>query len=297
MRQTLKPSWCKGLDLRRSVTGQRLERRSHALANGQSDAAAATQCGVATFIRSGPIPVVVAASASVDGGDDDQAKAANLDAVALGHEIAVVAPQGIGWFRYYFDEQRWEWSEELQRLHGYQPGTVNPTTELVLAHKHPQDRDEVAANIDAITHTRGAFSSRHRIVDTDAVVRWVVVVGDQFFNDDGASIGTHGFYLDVTHSRHQHEDIVTAKVSDIAEKRAPIEHAKGMLMLIYNIDDKVAFDLLKWLSQENNVKLNPLARQIINDLRDLAPSHVVDRNDFNHTLLTAAQRLSDDDRS
>lgn len=68
-------------------------------------------------------------------------------------------------------------------------------------------------------------------------------------------------------------------------------------MLIYNTDDKVAFDLLKWLSQENNVKLNPLARQIINDLRDLAPSHVVERNDFNHTLLTAAQRLSDDDRS
>lgn len=223
-------------------------------------------------------------------------EAAGLEGIALGDEIAVVAPQAIGWFRYYFDEQRWEWSEELQQLHGYQPGTVSPTTELVLAHKHSEDRDEVAANLDVITHTRGAYSSRHRIVDTRGVVRWVVVVGDQFFDDDGAVIGTHGFYIDVTHSRYQHEDIVTAKVSDIAEKHAPIEHAKGMLMLIYNIDEQVAFDLLRWLSQENNVKLNPLARRIISDLRAIAPNHIVDRDSFNHTLLTAHQRLSGEDR-
>ena len=30
----------------------------------------------------------------------------------------------VGWFRFYFDDDRWEWSPEVELLHGYQPGTV-----------------------------------------------------------------------------------------------------------------------------------------------------------------------------
>jgi hypothetical protein len=45
--------------------------------------------------------------------------------------------QRVGWFRLYFDDERWEWSPEVERMHGYEPGTVQPTTALVLSHKHP----------------------------------------------------------------------------------------------------------------------------------------------------------------
>jgi hypothetical protein len=31
----------------------------------------------------------------------------------------------VGAFRFYFEDQRWEWSEQVQRMHGYQPGTVH----------------------------------------------------------------------------------------------------------------------------------------------------------------------------
>ena len=37
-----------------------------------------------------------------------------------------VTPQRVGAFRFYFDDQRWEWSEQVQRMHGYLPGTVTP---------------------------------------------------------------------------------------------------------------------------------------------------------------------------
>jgi hypothetical protein len=117
-------------------------------------------------------------------------ESAREDAELELEELAAVSPERMGWFRFYFDDHRWEWSEQVQRLHGYQPGTVTPTTDLVLSHKHPDDRDQVAAIIDDITHTRGALSSRHRIIDTGGVVHWVVVIGDQFFDDDGAVIGT-----------------------------------------------------------------------------------------------------------
>lgn len=221
----------------------------------------------------------------------------DLEEINFGQGIAVVAPQRMGWFRFYFDDHRWEWSEQVQRLHGYQPGTVVPTTELVLSHKHPEDRDQVAATIDSITHTRGALSSRHRIIDANGVVRWVVVIGDQFFDDDGAVIGTHGFYVDVTPAERVREDMVSARVDEIADHRAVIEQVKGMLMLTYNIDEVLAFDVLKWLSQENNIKVRALAEQISTDLRAIAAAARFPKIDFDHALMTAHQRLAERDGS
>ncbi|WAJ46510.1 PAS and ANTAR domain-containing protein [Mycobacterium sp. Aquia_216] len=205
--------------------------------------------------------------------------------------LAGGAPHRAGWFRFYFADQRWEWSEQVQRLHGYEPGSVTPTTELVLSHKHPEDRGQVAATIDQILNTHEAFSTRHRIIDTGEQVRHVVVVGDQLHDDRGAVIGTHGFYVDVTPlSNQEREDLVTAKLAEITEQRASIEQAKGMLMVVYGIDDDAAFDLLKWLSQEANVKLRLLAEQICDDFRADGP-RLIAQSEFDHLLLTARQRV------
>jgi len=215
----------------------------------------------------------------------------NLDGQSADLESALAgdAPQRVGWFRFYFADQRWEWSEQVQLMHGYQPGTVTPTTELVLAHKHPDDRPQIAAAIDDILVTHTAFSTRHRIIDTAGAVHQIVVVGDVLHDEQGGVIGTHGFYVDVAR-RHEQEQLVTAKLAEIAGNRAAIEQAKGMLMLIYGIDDDAAFNLLKWLSQEANVKLRLLAEQICADFRAVGPS-VMPNAEFDQLLVTARQRI------
>jgi PAS domain S-box-containing protein len=205
--------------------------------------------------------------------------------------LAGGVPQRVGWFRFYFADQRWEWSEQVQRIHGYEPGTVTPTTDLVLAHKHPEDRRQVAATIDQILNTHEAFSTRHRIIDTDGNVRHIVVVGDQLFDEHGEVTGTHGFYIDVSPLPEQvQEDLVTAKLAEISQNRAGIEQTKGMLMLIYGVNDNAAFNLLKWLSQEANVKLRLLAEQISEDFRG-AGLAVNSQSEFDHLLLTAHRRF------
>lgn len=201
------------------------------------------------------------------------------------------AAESAGWFRFYFIDQRWEWSEQVQRMHGYAPGGVTPTTDLVLSHKHPDDRGQVAATIEQVVNNRQAFSTRHRIIDAGGHVRHVVVVGDQLFDERGDVIGTHGFYIDVSpQSAQAQQDVFTAKLAEINENRASIEQAKGMLMLIYGIDAQAAFDLLRWLSQEANVKLRPLAEQIANDFlgAGVAPNP---RSEYDHLLMTAHQRV------
>jgi len=197
------------------------------------------------------------------------------------------APQRVGWFRFHFDDQRWEWSEQVQRMHGYEPGTVTPTTELVLEHKHPNDRLEVKKTIDEMLISRRPFSTRHRIVDTHGTVHQVVVVGDQLTDHHGAVIGTHGYYVDITPtSDRAREEIITARVAEITENRAVIEQAKGMLMLVYGLDEDAAFDLLRWRSQSSNVKLRRLAEIIIERFRNARDDAITSRSAFDHALLS-----------
>jgi hypothetical protein len=205
------------------------------------------------------------------------------------------APQRVGWFRFYFEDQRWEWSEQVQRMHGYEPGTVTPTTELVLAHKHPEDRGEVAKTIHEMLRARRAFSTRHRILDTNGVVHQVVVVGDLLTDRQGVVIGTHGYYVDITPSSDRaREDLISARVAEITEHRAVIEQAKGMLMLIYGLDEEAAFDLLRWRSQSSNVKLRRLAEKIVEDFRAVRDDGITSRSAFDHALLTVDEGLGGD---
>jgi ANTAR domain len=117
------------------------------------------------------------------------------------------------------------------------------------------------------------------------------VVGDQLYNGHSEVVGTHGFYVDVSPLADQErEDLVTAKLAEITEQRASIEQAKGMLMVIYGISDTAAFDLMKWLSQEANVKLRLLAEQITEDFRSVGPT-LTSQSEFDHLLLTARSRI------
>jgi fructose-specific component phosphotransferase system IIB-like protein len=209
------------------------------------------------------------------------------------HALAGGDPQRVGWFRFYFADERWEWSPQVERMHGYEPGTVQPTTDLVLSHKHPDDYGQVAATLDEIRRTSGAFSTRHRIIDTHGQIHHVVVVGDQLFDDVGAVVGTHGFYVDVSPwMQHRHDEIVTEAVAEIAEARAVIEQTKGMLMLIYRISAESAFELLRWRSQETNTKLRTLAEQISRDFLELKyDEELPPRSVYDRLLLTAHLRV------
>ena len=201
--------------------------------------------------------------------------------------------QRTGSFRFFFADQRWEWSPEVERMHGYGPGEAAPTTEIVLSHKHPDDHSHVAATLEEIVRTAKAFSARHRIIDRQGQVHDVVVVGDLIHDDDGGVIGTGGYYVDVTPSQDRlHQQSVTDAVAEISESRGGIEQAKGMLMLVYRIDAEAAFDLLKWRSQATNVKLRAISEQIVKDFLGLAYSDMLPaRSDYDQLMLTAHERI------
>jgi len=77
---------------------------------------------------------------------------------------------------------------------------------------------------------------------------------------DDATIGATG----------SDEQRITDALRAITERRAVIEQAKGMLMLVYGVDADEAFDVLRKQSQDHNVKLNLVAEQVMKDLVELS---------------------------
>lgn len=203
-----------------------------------------------------------------------------------------VGPAQVGAFTLWFARQRWEWSAPVYRMHGYAPGEVEPTTELVLAHKHPDDRDVVAELIQrALTHGE-SFSSRHRVIDTAGCERTVMVVAERVLDESGVAVGTSGYYIDLTETLGAAERAALDEaVPEIVEFRAVIEQAKGVLMRMYGINADQAFKVLSWRSQETNTKLRDIAAQVIADLAQVPPPPPATVSAFDHLLLTAHTRI------
>ena len=173
----------------------------------------------------------------------------------------------VGSFRFWFAGQRWEWSDEVARMHGYEPGTVAPTTKLLLSHKHPDDRAHVQDLIEYALHSEESFSSRHRFMD-----------------EGGAVLGTAGYYLDLT-------DTFDETLPDLFKNRAAIEQAKGVLMYVYRVSAEQAFRVLQWRSQQTNVKLRALAKQLLAEVSTLMPPTAAIQSQFDHVLLTVHERI------
>jgi hypothetical protein len=121
------------------------------------------------------------------------------------------------------------------------------------------------------------------------------VVVAQLCDQRGVVVGTEGFCVDVMPAVQAVQDAIAAEVAKFAESRAVIEQAKGMLMSVYGICADSAFDLLKWRSQEGNVKVRLVAEQISRDfvalakLRRATPA----RGEYDNLLLTVDLRITD----
>ena len=180
-----------------------------------------------------------------------------------------------GPFVYVVSTGTWWWSDDLYRIHGFEPGDVVPTTDLLVAHKHPDDA-AVATAIILNAFTSGEpFALWHRIIDARRRTRTVVSVGDGVRDAEGNLVEVRGYMVDVTGSkRGQTARDIDEAVRRSAESRGTIEQAKGVLMGLLAVDEDEAFLILKRHSQNTNVKLRDLCQRLLDCLTDMRKAGV-----------------------
>lgn len=170
-------------------------------------------------------------------------------------------PPPIG--RYRFDGAVWTWTDEMFAMHGFAPGEVVPSGDLMLAHIDPDEVPGARVNFKQALLSGLPYASYHHLVDAGRLRRTVLVTGWGRLDDHGEVVelvGTMTELTDVVHTDAQVE--VCAAIAGVTEHRAAIEQAKGMLMLACGLRPDDAFDVLRATSQNGNVKLHDLAERL-----------------------------------
>lgn len=150
-----------------------------------------------------------------------------------------------------------QWSLALFAMHGFAPGEVVPTLDLMVAHCHPEDR----AHLSGLMRTRdGLRAGQYRLLDAHGTEHWVALTVEA----DRATQVLEARVLDLT-ARHTRAgaEAANAMLEAATESRAVIDQAKGALRLLYGIDETSAFALLRWSSQQHNVKVRTLAERVV----------------------------------
>ena len=76
--------------------------------------------------------------------------------------------------------------------------------------------------------------------------------------------------------------------------RSTIDEIKGMLMLIYRVDEQGAFELPRWGSQVTRTKLRLLPKQPKDDFASMDYNETLPpRSTFEGLILTAHERCAD----
>jgi hypothetical protein len=171
----------------------------------------------------------------------------------------------VGRYRLDLTTGRWAWSDEVYVMHGFKPGEIMPTTELMLSHKHPDDRDRVDGILHEAARTGEAFSSVHRIFDAHGQVRTLAVTGQGRRDPESGEVcELIGYFIDVTEAQKEvAQREATRSIRASAERRAAIEQAKGVLMVALSTDAEGAFQHLRRASNLANVPVRDLASWLV----------------------------------
>lgn len=198
------------------------------------------------------------------------------DAAPLGDLGGVDGVRQTGRFVFHVQAEKWEWDDDVFAIHGYRPGEVEPTTELIMRHKHEQDRQLVEQTLQTAIGNGEPFNVYYRIL-AGGEIRNVVLCGEGQYDGDrtsGKADRLVGYYLDLTPELEAETTAAAdAAVAASAASRDTIEQAKGILMLGYGLDPDAAFAMLKWWSRNRNVKVREVAERLIQVAREGHVSH------------------------
>jgi hypothetical protein len=186
-----------------------------------------------------------------------------LDAYLFPLPAAAVCPSGT--FELDVASGNMQWSEGIFGIHGLRPGDVVPTFEVLMAHKHPVDREPVRALWADLLEGGGQGALLHRIMDARGRERRVFSAIQAVAAPSGRVEQARGFMVDVTQSlRIESQHAASEAIEGAFGHKAVIEQAKGMVMALRSLDAEAAFQVLATRSQHANVKLHLVAEELIN---------------------------------
>ncbi|MDT8317270.1 MAG: PAS domain-containing protein [bacterium] len=97
------------------------------------------------------------------------------------------------------------WSDETYRIHGFEPGEVEPSYELFLEMVHPDDRETLNKAVGRALVEKANYNIDCRIVRKDGIQRITNATGRVLFDDEGKPEHMLGTFQDITDRKQMEE--------------------------------------------------------------------------------------------
>ncbi|MGY1651520.1 PAS and ANTAR domain-containing protein [Geodermatophilus sp. SYSU D01119] len=179
-------------------------------------------------------------------------------------------------WRYDRSTGEWLWSEEMCLLHGLPPEGATPSTEVLVAAQHPDDRPRTIDALSAALTDGQAFCLSVRLRVPETAERTVVLLGEPRLDGEGRVAAVEGLVVDnpavgdgagapapSAVGRVLELETELAQLRTAMASRAPIEQAKGVLMLLTGCGEQAAFDLLAHISSHVHRKVRDVALDLV----------------------------------
>ena len=138
----------------------------------------------------------------------------------------------IGSWEWDIAADRVNWSDELYRIYGLEPQSVEITYDRYLERIHPEDRERVDAIVARAAGGGSSFVFEHRTILGDGRIRWLQARGRVLLNDAGKPVRMVGTGQDVT-ERKQLDDLRDTILSTVShELRTPLTSIVGFAMTL-----------------------------------------------------------------
>jgi PAS domain S-box-containing protein len=138
----------------------------------------------------------------------------------------------VGSWEWDIGANRVTWSDELYRLWGLEPQSVEMTYKRYLDSVHPADREQARTVIERALESRAPFDLDHRVVLRDGSMRWIHGAGRVIFDGSGAPSRMVGTAQDIT-ERKRIDDLRDSILSAVShELRTPLTSIIGFAITL-----------------------------------------------------------------
>jgi PAS domain S-box-containing protein len=183
------------------------------ISNGKGEAV-----GAVGIMDSKPRPVLTPPElaalhrvAGIAGSMLDQVTAQRVQAEQLALLALAEEMSGVGHWRFDVLSGEVTWSDEVYRIHGFEPGEIVPDYEVVLAGYHPDDAEVLASAVSQAIATGAGYEFRLRIQPPGREERLVETKATTEQDETGRTVALFGVFQDVTESVRSQERLVESE--------------------------------------------------------------------------------------
>lgn len=173
------------------------------------------------------------------------------------------------------------WSDEVCRIFGYQPGQYEPTMERLLSTLHPDDVERIRDSMQSVYLKGERHSLDHRIVWPDGSLRWVHAEAVATMGADGKPLRFSGTVQDITERKKVEQELIESReaaesasrakslfLSSMShELRTPLNAVLGFAQLL-SMEEDLSEDVHNSAAEIEKAGRHLLA--LVNDILDLA---------------------------